>query len=98
MAAAAFSPFLKKALGSKRIWRGGLELGLWMGLGAPLQAQPAPALYCGLYGLACSKSVHVLTVFRVLGKISGYVPKFLQSNAWPCLASALGPGTLCAER
>ena len=45
VAAAAFSPFLKKALGSKRIWRGGLELGLWMGLGALLQAQPASAPY-----------------------------------------------------
>ena len=69
MAAAAFSPFLKKALGSKRIWRGGLELGLWMGLGALLQAQPAPALYCGLCGLACSKSVRFLTVFRVCSRI-----------------------------
>ena len=35
VAAAAFSPFLKKALASKKIWRGGLELGLWMGLGEP---------------------------------------------------------------
>jgi len=33
VAAAAFSPFLRKALASKKIWRGGLELGLWMGLG-----------------------------------------------------------------
>ena len=44
VAAAAFSPFLKKALSSRKIWRGGLELGLWMGLGALLQAQPAAVL------------------------------------------------------
>ena len=33
VAAAAFSPFLKKALSSKLIRRGGLELGFWMALG-----------------------------------------------------------------
>ncbi len=33
VAALAFSPFLKKALTSKLIRRGGLELGFWMALG-----------------------------------------------------------------
>lgn len=72
VAAAAFSPFLKKALGSKRIWRGGLELGLWMGLGALLQAPPAPALYRALYGLARSNSVRFLTVVTVLGNFLAF--------------------------
>ncbi|CAL5219032.1 g791 [Coccomyxa viridis] len=39
VAAAAFSPFFKKALANKKIWRGGLELGLWMGLGYLTQAE-----------------------------------------------------------
>ena len=33
VAALAFSPFLKQAMASKRIWRGGAELGFWMALG-----------------------------------------------------------------
>ena len=33
VAALAFSPFLKQAMASKRIWRGGVELGFWMALG-----------------------------------------------------------------
>ncbi|EIE22050.1 hypothetical protein COCSUDRAFT_56482 [Coccomyxa subellipsoidea C-169] len=39
VAALAFSPFLKKALTSKLIRRGGLELGFWMALGYLTQAQ-----------------------------------------------------------
>ena len=44
VAAAAFSPFLKKALSSKLIRRGGLELGFWMALGE----------FAALTGLDCS--------------------------------------------
>lgn len=46
VAAAAFSPFLRKALASKRIWRGGLELGLWMGLGELVRLFTCTHYYC----------------------------------------------------
>ena len=50
VAAAAFSPFLKEALSSKRIWRGGLELGLWMGLGESfIHLALGTGDYCSVY-------------------------------------------------
>ena len=44
VAALAFSPFLKQAMASKRIWRGGVELGFWMALGERLACAKTPSL------------------------------------------------------
>jgi hypothetical protein len=73
VAALAFSPFLKEAFSNKRIWRGGLELGFWMALGAHLLIQSswgfgvvvifAPARYSETFPL-----IYMAVMSRSLGR------------------------------